>query len=294
MKRLFALFILCAYLSIPARPNILGGGPTWSTAPPNAGCAQATTYLARTTGGNEGGNVANMTAFICGLVTDGVITGNLSTTGCGTTLDALYVFAQQNSADSFLNLCDTSYTITQGGTNTFTSYVGWNGFNTSGGSLDTNFNSTTATSPNYTQNSASFGFWSVAVTNEAIAEMGTSNTGATGESNIYDHYTDGDFYVRANNGTLGGVSSPGTKGLFVADRPNSSNIIPYWDGISQGTQTVTSQAPYNGVFFIGVSLTGSSSNQQFAEAHIGASLGATLNLALYSRLRTYMTAVGVP
>ena len=62
-------------------------------------CTAATNYLARTSGGNEGGNSANITTLICGLVTDGVITGNLSgaTGGCGSYLDAFYLGAQQNT-----------------------------------------------------------------------------------------------------------------------------------------------------------------------------------------------------
>ena len=76
-------------------PDIVNARP-----PAAGGCAAATNYLARTTGGNEGGNAANMTTFICGLVTDGVITGNLSgARGCGSHLDVLYLLAQQNQAD---------------------------------------------------------------------------------------------------------------------------------------------------------------------------------------------------
>ena len=54
-------------------PDIVNARP-----PATGGCTAATNYLARTTGGNEGGNAANITTLICGLVTDGVITGNLS------------------------------------------------------------------------------------------------------------------------------------------------------------------------------------------------------------------------
>ena len=47
---------------------------------------QALAYLARTVGGNEGGNGANIATLIDGLVSDGV----------WAKLDALYVLAQQN------------------------------------------------------------------------------------------------------------------------------------------------------------------------------------------------------
>lgn len=277
--------------STPATSS--GVGPVTAA----SGCGPATTYLARTSGGNEGGNATNITNLICGLVADGVITGNLSTTGCGTTLDALYVLAQQNSSDALLNVCGTNYTATLVGSPTFTALTGFSGFGvTSPPKIITNFNSTTATSPNYTQNSASFGFWSVAVVTEPESQMATNDVGATGESNMFDSFTGNQFHARVNNGADTGVATPGTKGLFVAERPSSTSVIPYWDGVAQATQTATSQAPANLPFLIGVGGAGAAQGtaQTIAEAHIGGSLGATLNLALFNRLRTYMTAVGVP
>ncbi len=291
----YALYALLAFLlSSPVHAGsmtLLGAG---AASAPTGPCAQATTYLARTSGGTEGGNASNITTLICGLVTDGVITGNLSTTGCGTTLDTLYILAQQNATDAKLNLCSTSFSITTVAVPTFTTFRGYNGFNSGTNNLSSNFNSTTAPSPNFTQNSGSLGIWSVAVTVEGVGQMGTHNTGATGESNLYDDFTGSVFFARVTNGTITSVPNPGSKGLFVAERPSSTNVIPYWDGVAQATQTGASQTPFNGVFFVGNGGSGGGTLQQIAEAHIGASLGATLNLALYNRLRTYMTAVGVP
>jgi hypothetical protein len=253
------------------------------------GCAQATTYLARTTSGTEGGNAANITTLICGLVTDGVITGNMSTTGCGATFDGLYIEAQQNSTDALLNLCSTNYTATIQASPVFTSYQGYS-FNSPNAYLDTGFNATLATSPNYTQNSGSIGVWSLAVVTEAIPQFSD-----TVSSFIYDSYTGNLFYARINNAATGSVATPGTKGLFVADRSSSANVIPYWDGVAQTAQSGVSAAPANHNLWIGGVAGGfSGSAQIISETHMGASLGATFNLALYNRLRTYMTAVGVP
>jgi hypothetical protein len=275
---------------VPWTQGIIGGG--------TLSCAQATTYLARTTGGNEGGNAANISNLICGLVIDTVITGNMSTTGCGTTLDVFNIYAQQNSADALLNLCGTNYTSVPQSSEAgnFTAFRGYGAFNITGGnSLLTNFNSTTATSPNYTQNSAIFGFWSVANGSlPANSSMGTGNTGLTGESNTYNAFTGNLFYCRVNQGTSGSVPNPGTNGLYSCERTSSTNIFPYWDGSAQTAQTSTSQAPLNANFVVGSGGTGTGTDQVIAEAHIGAALGATLNLALYNRLRTYMTSVGVP
>jgi hypothetical protein len=264
-----------------------------------APCSQAATYLARTSGGNEGGNPTPIGILICGLVSDGVITGDLVTTGCGTastSLDALYVLAQQNASDAVLNICGTNYTGTVTGTSTaFTPYTGFHGFNAAAGNyIATGFNATTATSPHFTQNSASYGVWPVSITNEANAVMGTTASNTAGESVMYANFTDGKFYARINNPATGGITSPGTKGLFVAERPSSASVIPYWDGIAQATQSTTSQTPENSTFVIGSTNSFAGTADTIAEAHIGGSLGATLNLALYNRLRTYMTAVGVP
>ena len=153
------------------------------------GCVAATNYLARTSGGNEGGNAANITTLICGLVTDGVITGNLSgARGCGTFLDVLYIGAQATSADSMLNLCGTSFSLTNVNTVVFTPYTGWSAFFTNTSYLTTGFNPAIGT-PNFSINSASYGFWTYAVGAQEVAvQMGTY-TGATTFSFIQNSYT---------------------------------------------------------------------------------------------------------
>lgn len=253
-------------------------------------CPQATAYLARTTGGNEGGNAVNITALICGLVTDGLIDGDLLTGKCGSHLDALYVLAQQNATDAVLNLCGTSYTLTNVFGATFTSYVGYAFPGSS--QLDTNFNPTTASSPRFVQNSGNFGFWSYSVVVEGSPEMGNSTAGTA--SNVYSSFTGSIFYTAVNGGTLAATPTPGTNGLFVGDRSSSSNTVSYWNGISKISEAGASSAVLNADFTVGLVSGGSSTAQKISEAHIGGSLSPTLNLALYTRLRTYLTAVGVP
>ena len=79
---------------------------------------QALAYLARTVGGNEGGNGANIATLIDGLVADGV----------WAKLDCLYVLAQQNQTDALLNLIGMSYGLTRVASR-FTSYMGFVGCN---------------------------------------------------------------------------------------------------------------------------------------------------------------------
>lgn len=245
----------------------------------------AQTYLARTVGGNEGGNAANITTLINGLVADGV----------WSKLDALYVLAQQNAADSLLNLVGTNYTLTKVGLPTFTQYRGYSGF-TPTAYLSTNFNAATAVSPFFTRNSASLGLWSTGTVGapESTAEFGNSSAGATGESHLFTNYTGGLFYARINDPSVGSVTSAGVAGFFGGDRPSSSSVVPYYNGAVQTAQSSTSQAVFNGNFTLGWVSGIAGSSDQFAEAHISGSLGSAGNLALYTRLRTYMTAVGVP
>ena len=252
------------------------GFVAWDSAAPTHS-PQALAYLARTVGGNEGGNGANIATLIDGLVSDGV----------WAKLDALYVLAQQNQTDAQLNLIGTNYSIITNAlaerTITFTPLVGFSF--TPNSYLDTGFNPATAPSPKFIQNSANFGFWSNNVVTETNPEMGSSS----GNNHIYNSYT-ALFLARINNGSVGGSATPGAKGLFVGDRPNSTDVVPYWNGVAQPVQTpFASAAPSSFNFIIGFG-----SGQTIAAAHIGASLGAAGQLALYNRLRTYMTAIGVP
>ena len=96
------------------------GFSAWDSAAPTHS-PQALAYLARTVGGNEGGNGANIATLIDGLVSDGV----------WAKLDALYVLAQQNQSDALLNLVGTSYglsaSVIASRTLTFAPYVGFAG-----------------------------------------------------------------------------------------------------------------------------------------------------------------------
>ena len=288
----FALWAAPAFSQGSMMPDIVNDNPPVASGGcSGAGTTAANNYLARTTGGNEGGNAANVTTLICGLVTDGVITGNLSgAKGCGSHLDTLYILAQQNSSDALLNLCGTTYGATVGGTPTFTSNVGYSGFN-AGTYVDSNFNSTTATSPNYIQNNASFGFWSYAVISETNPQMGTGN-----DSHIYDDYSGTSFYARVNDSVAPSVSTTITKGLFTGDRTNSTTVFPYQNGSSGGSISSSSTVNDNNDFLIGFvpGLGAGATGQTICAAYIGGSLGSSLQAALYTRLRTYMTAMGVP
>ena len=260
-------------------------------------CPQAAAYLARTTGGNDAGNGGNITNLICGLVADGVINGPLTgaTGGCGTHLDILYIFARINQIDALLDFCSTAYTATQQFSIPFITNKGFGGPG-NGGEVDTSFSPITALSPHFVQNSASFGFWSYATVIEGVPQMG-DGIGAS-SSNIFNYDTSVGFYGRVNSATGGstGMPQPGLKGLFSVERTSSTLTTLYWDGVSQGNITDPSSAPVGVTDFQIGSVYGAAgaSTQIVSAAFAGGPLGPTLELALYNRLRTYMSAVGVP
>ena len=64
------------------------------------------------------------------------------------------------------------------------------------------------------------------------------------------------------------------------------------NGVAATPLAVTSVTPTNANFTLGV-VGGFASSQIVSGAFLGGSLGAAGNLAIYNRLRTYMTAVGL-
>ena len=251
------------------------GFTAWDASAPTHS-PQALAYLARTVGGNEGGNGTNIATLIDGLVSDGV----------WAKLDALYIFAQQNATDALLNLIGTSYTITTSVLRTPPTFTAYQGFNSNGaGYLNSGFIASTAPSPNYVLNNASFGIWAYAITAEVAAQISTVN----GPSSLYNNYTGSGVISRVNSSAFVNVATSITRGLMTGERTVAANAYVYQNGVSAGAATSASSAVDTSSFWFGYN-----SNQTLCAAFIGASLGSAGQLALYNRLRTYMTSIGVP
>jgi hypothetical protein len=107
-------------------------------------------------------------------------------------------------------------------------------------------------------------------------------------------YDDNNFVCNVNSGATGGPTPVSTIGLFVCDRPSSTTLNNYWNGTLFISSPSASVGVENVDMYIGAAGSNFNTTKTLSEAHFGGSLGATLNLALYNRLRTYMTAVGVP
>ena len=247
---------------------------------------QALAYLARTVGGNEGGNGANIATLIDGLVSDGV----------WAKLDCLYVLAQQNQTDALLNLIGTNYTATMISTPSFTSYRGFTG---SGGVIDTGFNPATATSPNFVRNNASMSAWVVNSRTSGVADYEIGNNSGVAGAGISPFYNAGGAQLPFNDLTYpayAGVTD--AQGFWSLDRTIGASSAYYKNGVSVATLTAASTGVASAnIWILCLNNSGTILDQtldQIAAVHIGASLGAAGQLALYNRLRTYLTAVGVP
>lgn len=287
MKRwLVALALLCAIVPASAFWQSRDSNYNKNIVSSGGGCSQATTFLARTS--LTGSDVTNYTNLICGMVTDGLITGDLSTTGCGTLFDVLYIFASVNQTTALLNICGTNFT----GNNTGLTFTAYSGFTPVGGQLlQTSFNPTTASpTPNYAQNSAHLSSWNLTNSVTTSVEI---NAGL-GENIVF---VGGSVYARINdNPETGGFAVSDPRGHMLGNRSSSTARQLYQNasttligGVTATYGSEPSQALINGT--LDMLTTG---DHTLAMASIGGSLNSTQVTNFYNRLRTYMTAVGVP
>jgi len=257
--------------------------------PGGATCAAATAFLARTSGLNATHTAAYI-ALICGLVADGI----------WVQLDMLHIYATQDSTTALLNLVSTSYNGTAHGSPTFTTDRGFTGVNGSNTVyIDTGFNASTATSPKFVRDSAHLSVWGATDTGMSTQHAIGENDATDGTSIVTPRYSDGSSYFGVNSGvSYLTVTNATAQGHYIANRDTSTTIQGYKNGSLFGSQTLVNSLPVanRNIYTIGFNFQGSAfgSNIQAAEASIGSSLSATDVTNFYNRLRTYMTAVGVP
>lgn len=244
--------------------------------------AQALAFLARTSG-LDGTHTAAYKALINGLVTDGV----------WAKIDSLKIFATQNSATALLDLVSATFngSVASGAPN-FAADRGYDAG--TAGFIDTAFNASTAGGL-FTQNSAHMMLWNNAAT------VGDSNSqvaaNAANSGHIYARFSDTNAYFRINCTGAAGFAVATAHGFYLANRSGASAWQAYKDsGTALGSGTDASSAPVNGTFQLpaptGSGQTGSA--DQFSAFGCGGSLSATDAGNYNSRMRTFMTAVGVP
>ncbi len=263
----------------------------WSV---STGCAQSATFLARTSG-LDTTHIAAYKNLICGLVTDNLYSG----------LDMLHIYAAQDSTTAKLNLISTSYPATLnnsgGGPVTFTVDRGFTGVSTGGTYIGTAFNPTTASSPNYTQNSGHVSILALnAITNPNGAFIMGATNGGTVQIGGHARFGDGNAYFELNNAPTGvSVAVASTAYHYMPNRTTSTALQGYGNGVSLvSSNAITSVAPPNlEIVVLGQNKGGGTIDgavYQAVMASIGKGWNGTEALNFYNRLRTYMTAVGVP
>jgi len=297
MKRLAAVIgVFFALAAVAVRAA--GWLPLVSASAGGGGCSQATTYNGML---DSGQNSAAITTLICGLVTDGVFAK----------LDVLYIFAINSSANSLVNAVNPGTfngtangnvsTGCAGSTNCFSANNGWSGVDASTTIyIDTGFNPSTATSPQFTRNSSHVMAWPY--TNAASGASGGAAIGlvlgATNTSRVYPRYSDNNFYSDVNSATnaTGASNNTATGGMYLVSRTGASSVDHYKITTNQGNTSEASAAVLNGNFAVlAQRVAGSTVNfgsaLQLATVSIGSGLSSTDVSNLESRLCTYLTTV---
>lgn len=216
-------------------------------------------------------------------------------------LDVLQIYATQDSASAVLNLVSSNFTAVTHGSPAFVADRGFTGVNGSSVVyIDTAFNANTGTN-NYTRNSAHLSTWVVTNVATASPSAGMFDGGGTVSEYLYSKFNgDNNAYFRINVAAAAGqsVANSDATGHYIGDRPDSTHINGFRNGVSiLAASAQNSVALANFPFF---AIAGNSSAsaqgaaQQQAMFSAGASLGATGDANLYTGLRIYMTAVGVP
>lgn len=296
MRRFFAALLLLVPLSFyssPASAQLEGCLPgfcsnvfTACTIPPGP---EATIFLARTSGLNPLHTCAYIT-LINGLVADSI----------WTKFDVLYIFATQNAVTANLNLVSTNYpavpTVAPSSP-AFIVDIGYAGALVPPESIHTAFIPSTAISPNFTQNSGHISEWieTNEQTNSGFA-MGSSDGAVV--TGLHARFLDDKsyFYINATSGA--GTPSVSSIGHWLANRSTNLAEQGYKNGSQIFTDNANTSQPVTAREIIVAgedkngTLIGATGNVSMAS--IGSSLTSTDTANFYSRLRTYMTAVGVP
>jgi hypothetical protein len=264
----------------PNPPPTSGGG---------AASAETTAWLARAPG-LDAAHIAADTAFIDGLVADGI----------WSKFDVIRVFATQTSAAALLNMVSASYPGVIHGSPVFTADRGFTGVDTSTTVwIGSGFNPSTA-GGKYTQNSAHLSSWIISNTGSTQPGFGYANSGSTNVAYIWVRFvSDGNSYNRINVAGVGNGNVPAAyTGHFVGNRSGPSQLDYYRNGVSYFTNGVTGSLALLNLEFYEIALNNNGvadgAANQVAMDTIGSSLTAAEWALFYARARTRMTAVGVP
>jgi hypothetical protein len=279
----------------------LGVGPTSSG---GGGCTQATNFLARTSGESSPTQAA-ITAMLCGLNSDLLLSGSLSgAASCGSTFDRMFIHFLENSTDALLDVCGSGTGSGSGvatGSPTYTTKAGFTGVDSSlSVFIDTGLNIDTPNTVNFTLSSAHVAQF---LTTNPIGASFPISTGAQGvslyDTAIFPHASDGNTIWLVNSTTSGGIaiSAAAAPGMWVGNRPNGTTLQGYMPGHGivsgtavSGTDAVSTSTAGVGDFYeLATNDAGGANNgsgAQVAFTSYGRSLSSGEITSLYNRVCT--------
>lgn len=227
------------------------------------------------------------------LVNDLIV--GLKADGLFTKLDRLWLHAGENQPSALTDIvADSSATTVN--SPTFTIDRGYTGNGTTS-YLASGYKSSDG--PNLAQNSAHCSAWVVTVDATNNAMILGAETGA-GIGMLLMYSTTGPKWQTSLNQDFSNTPGPtgaGGTGLVTATRVNSTQENIYRNGGSKDTSAANSVGVDTIPFFIcarNIGAIDNPSQHQIAATHFGGGLTDTDVTNIYNRLRTYMTAVGVP
>jgi hypothetical protein len=256
--------------------------------PISSDAAQTTAFLARTSG-LSGTETAAYKALINGLVSDG--TWSL--------LDALYIFATNNTTTAKLNLVSTSFTATYNGTPAeSTQFTADQGYTGDGSTvyLDTGFIPSSAGGV-FTLNSSHIGQYMLTsrTVDQNYVAMGSDTTNYT----YVQLKTSGQVFYDINAQNFPSATNSNAQGFYIETRTGASATAIYKNGnaTALGTGAGTSASLTTGHIII-LALDNSGSQlffdpSQIAAATIGAGISSANYVLISNRINAYMTALGI-
>jgi hypothetical protein len=222
----------------------------------------------------------------------------LKTDGVWAKLDRIWIFAAENAKSALIDLKGLATATSTGGiAPSFTADRGYTG-NAAGGYIDTSFVPAT-NGVTYTLNSAHMAVWDN--TNRAAAtEAQTGCNDGVGLCDLLSYtgvFGPVGLGFRLNGGGAA-LTSGQSNGFFIAQRTASNALEGFLNGTSTGTGTAASASPPTVAFYVCARNDNGTpvipTNDQVSATSYGGSLTSTQAANYYTRMRTYMTAVGVP
>lgn len=221
---------------------------------------------------------------------------SLKTEGIWTISDILYGMAGHTNADSKINWKDPAagtYNLVVVGSPTFTTDRGWAGTGLTSSYLNTSFNPTTASSPNYVQNSAHISIFTLTAGTAGETAQTIGTAGGAGAFIVNNGtVTPGRGRMRVNS-TSGANSTLGYDGLghYLAQRTASNSVKLYRNAAEIATATSASTSPANAAIHV-CGNSGAGATAQVAFASAGASMTTLQISAFNTAVTTYLTAIG--